>query len=66
MKRRIITRLNKEVSYKLKKEVPGIDMKMSFSGGFVKSNKFDLNNPKILDEMLKTADKNLYNAKKNR
>lgn len=63
-KKEILTRLNKFVSYQLKKLVGGIDSEMSFSGGFITSKSSNLKNKELLNEMLKEADRFLYDAKK--
>lgn len=59
----ILSRMNKDVSYKLKKRVSGISHKISFSGGFVNSKNFDLRDKDVLEQMIKSADKFLYHVK---
>lgn len=61
---KILTRLKKNISYKLKKAVPILEESVTVSGGFVSSTNYDLNKKNVLSNMVDDADKLLYEAKK--
>lgn len=60
-----IVRLMREITYQLKKTVPEVLSPITVSGGFVCSNDFDLNDDKVLADMIVHADTLLYDAKSN-
>lgn len=62
---KFIQRLMREITYKLKKNVPQVISPITVSGGFVSSKNFDLSNNNILSEMIVHADILLYDAKSN-
>lgn len=61
----IILRLQKDITYHLKKIIPKIEQEITVSGGLVQSKDFDFNYDfkKILDNMYIGCDKLLYRAK---
>ena len=61
----LIKRLQREITYQLKKKLEKITQKITVSGGFVNTNKYDLTKEESLEKIIEEADKLLYKAKKN-
>lgn len=59
----MITRLNKKVTYDLKKMMLNVDGEITFSGGFVSTIKSDLKDKDLLNNLLKKSDELMYSAK---
>lgn len=60
---KILNRLKKDITYKLKKYVPEVEENITVSGGFVFSKEYNLEKKEILNKMIDDADKLLYKAK---
>ena len=63
-----LNRLQKEITYKLKKSIPKIEQSITVSGGFVISKNYkikEISSDLLLNKMLKDCDKLLYKAKQN-
>ncbi len=61
----VVKRLQKSITYNLKKLIPQVESEITVSGGLVHSKNFDFkNDPQlILEKMLKSCDDLLYEAK---
>jgi len=63
MKKGVLTRIRKDITYNLKKKIVQINGDITISGGFVTTKTCDLNSNTLLEYMMKIADENLYKAK---
>ena len=59
----LIKRIQNEIGYQLRKKFPSLTSKLTISGGFIRSAKYDLSNEENFEVMIQDADKLLYEAK---
>jgi len=60
---KILDRIKKNIEQKIQKSIKELDMKITFSGGLISSNNYDLREEDVLNNMIKDADELLYKAK---